>query len=240
MKTHCSAYILGEKQYVANMFSPSLVQSFTGGGLSVIWHSLLTIMDWTCPQSHSSQVIPWMDLSLCVLSSGFTRQLLTGGQKEILANVSKSGHSYLTILSLNIISIDSFSPSFVLGTISLAFCYHKIINKKNRININTAFQFLIFWVIYTHLQLDLDAFLFKMFYYHLNKKKRGKKSNPMIPEISVKFSRGGTKHLQRKSDLCCRSFLPSLEITTAAYSMDLHKIDPKWWDSDPAVIQAVL
>jgi len=77
-----------------------------------------------------SEVILWMDLSVCVHSLGFTRQLLTGGGKEILANVSKSGHIYLTILSLNIISIDIFPLSFVFHTISSVFCYHIIISKK--------------------------------------------------------------------------------------------------------------
>lgn len=72
-------------------------------------------------------------MSLYVRSSGFTRQLLTGGEKEILANASKSGHIYLTILRLNIISIDFFSFSFVFGTISLAFCYHIIISREKAI-----------------------------------------------------------------------------------------------------------
>ena len=92
-----------------------------------------------------------MDLSLCVHSSGFARQLLTGGRKEILANVSKSGRIYPTILSLTIISIDFASFSSVFSTTSLAFCYHIIISKKIRINVNTALQFLIFCVTYSHL-----------------------------------------------------------------------------------------
>lgn len=134
-----------------------------------------------------------MDLSLSVHSSGFARQLLTGGGKEILA---KNGHIYLTILRLYIISIDPFSLSFVFGTIGSAFRCHIMISKRTRISINTAFEFLILCVIYTHLCTGFGCMHFCKSSL-LSFLKCGKKNaNPMNPESSSKFSRGGTRHLQ--------------------------------------------
>lgn len=64
-------------------------------------------------------------------------------------------------------------------------------------------------------------------------------SHPMIPEFSGKFSRGGTRHLQWRSDFCFRSFNLSLEITNCCLLCGFIW-DPDWKDSDTAVSQKVL